>query len=61
MIVWSQDNVKLCKMSIVFNSSKTIKDTSFRITSSTHNRYGLSTSIQSETLMKDKEKAKNIK
>ncbi len=25
--MWSQDNVKLCKMSIVFNSSKAIKDT----------------------------------
>jgi hypothetical protein len=26
--VWSQDNVKLCKMSIVFSSFKAIKDTS---------------------------------
>ncbi len=27
MIVWSQDNVKLCETSIVFNSSKAINDT----------------------------------
>lgn len=28
IVMWSQDNVKLCKMSIVFSSSKAIKDTS---------------------------------
>jgi len=28
IVVWSQDNIKLCKMSIMLNSSKAIKDTS---------------------------------
>jgi hypothetical protein len=28
IVVWSQDNVKLCKLSIVLNYFKAIKDTS---------------------------------